>query len=465
MKNIKIDQLSLFIIFTLCVGLIPFNNGFYLFFPVAIFIFLFYWLQQPYKPGVFTLILVQHFLQIASAVWLCNYLNKEINYNTSSRSIAIMASSIGLCFLLAPIIHYHQSTRIQTKKSLYEFVKNFSTEKVMYLYIIFFFISALLGSIAFMFGGFTQVIFSLVNLKWLLFLLFGYTCFFKKEKINIFYLFVGLEFLNGFLGFFSDFKTVIYFMIVLLFSMIDRLNFKHVFYGILLFIFLGFFALLWGSVKGEYRAFLNGGTKSQNVTVDKGEAIQKLGELSNNVSESELSSSVGGFLDRLQYTYHFAKTIDRMPSVLPFENGGNWLSSLHYTTTLRLFNPDKPEFDATVKTKKYTGIRYAGRAQGVSFSLGYFADCFIDFGIFGMMGMLLLLGLIYRFIYSYLLTKASKNLVFNYAVVGTFFLEFNALEMDSTFLLGRLFASSLTFLFLIQFVFPRLLQYISVKDK
>ena len=463
MKHIKIDQLSLFVIFSLCVGLILLNNGFYIFLPVATLILLFYWLQQPYKPGVFTLILIQHFFQIASAVWLCNYLDKDINYNTSSRSTAIIASSIGLCFLLAPIIHYHQSTIVQTKKSLSTYVKNFSTEKIMYLYIISFFISALLGSIAFMFGGFTQVIFSLVNLKWLLFLLFGYSCLLKKEKINIFYLFVALEFLNGFLGFFSDFKTVIYFLIILLISMIDRLDFKHVFYGFILFIFLGFFALLWGSVKGEYRTFLNGGARSQNVTVDRSEAIQKLGELSSNVDEDKLNSSVSAFLDRLQYTYHFAKTIDRIPSVLPFENGGNWLSSLQYTTTPRFFNPDKPEFDATVKTKKYTGIRYAGRAQGASFSLGYFADCYIDFGIFGMMGMLLLIGLLYRFIYSYLLTKASQNLVFNYAVVGAFFLEFNALEMDSTFLLGRLFANSLTFFFLIQFVFPKLLQYISVK--
>ena len=155
-----------------------------------------------------------------------------------------------------------------------------------------------------------------------------------------------------------------------------------------------------------------------------------------------------------------------MPSVLPFENGDNWLLSLEFTTTPRFLNPDKPSYDATEKTKKYTGIRYSGRKEGVSFSLGYFPDCFIDFGIYGMMIMLFAIGMVYMFIYSYLLRKSSSNLVFNYAVVGAFFLEFNALEMDSTYFLGRLFASLVTFFFLIQFVFPWVIQFITItKEK
>ena len=150
---------------------------------------------------------------------------------------------------------------------------------------------------------------------------------------------------------------------------------------------------------------------------------------------------------------------------MPFENGANWLRSLEFATTPRIFNPDKPNYDATEKTKKYTGIRYAGRAQGASFSLGYFPDCYIDFGIYGMMGFLFIIGMLYKFIYSYLLRKSSKNLVFNYAVVGAFFLEFNALEMDSTYLLGRLFSSMVTFYILIQFFFPWVINYITVKPE
>jgi hypothetical protein len=460
-KRIKIDEQSSFLLAALCMSLLIFDNGFYLFFPVVVIYLLIYLLQQPYKPGVFSLIAMQHFMQIAAAVWLCNFLGKDINYNTPSRSTAVIASSIGLCFLLAPIIYYQSKIPNQSRNSLKDYIDHFSIDKVMYLYIISFFIASFLGTIAFLFGGFTQIIFSLVKVKWILFLLFGYMCLLKKERVNIFYLFVLFEFLNGFLGFFSDFKTVIYFLIVLIISMLEKLDFKQVFFVGMISVLLGFFALTWTSIKGDYRNFLNGGEKSQAVVVERGAAADKLVELSGNVNNESLNGATEAMLDRLQYTYHFAKTIDRMPAVLPFENGANWLFSLEFTTTPRFLNPDKPTFDATEKTKKYTGIRYAGRKEGASFSLGYFPDCFIDFGIYGMMGVLFAIGMLYMFIYAYLLRKSSKNLVFNYAVVGAFFLEFNALEMDSTYLLGRLFSSMVTFYFLVQFVFPLIIRFIT----
>ena len=186
-------------------------------------------------------------------------------------------------------------------------------------------------------------------------------------------------------------------------------------------LFLAFFALVWTNIKTDYRSFLNGGQKSQTVTVERGDAIDKLVDLSSNVNEKSLNTSIVDMLDRLQYTYHFAKTIDRIPAILPFENGANWLTSLEFTTTPRFLNPDKPNYDATEKTKKYTGIKYAGRQEGASFSLGYFPDCYIDFGLYGMMLMLLAIGFLYRFIYAYLLKNASTSLVFNYAVAGAFF--------------------------------------------
>jgi hypothetical protein len=251
-------------------------------------------------------------------------------------------------------------------------------------------------------------------------------------------------------------------VVVLLISLLKKLEFKQVFIVSVLAVLLAAFALIWTNIKGEYRSFLSGGESSQSVSVERGAAADKLIDLSSNVKRDGLDGSVVDMLDRLQYTYHFAKTIDRMPSVLPFENGENWLLSLEFTTTPRFLNPDKPTYEATEKTIKYTGIRYAGRKEGASFSLGYFSDCYIDFGIYGMMGALLAIGMMYMLIYSYLLRKSSKNLVFNYAVVSAFFLEFNALEMDSTYFLGRLFATMVTFYLLIQFFFPLIINYITI---
>jgi len=139
-KRIKIDEQSSFLLAALCLVLLIFNNGFYLFFPVLVIYTLVYLMQQPFKPGVFSLIAIQHFLQIAAGVWLCNYLGKDIDYNTQSRSTAIIASSVGLCFLLAPVIYYQNKIPTQSRKSLTAYVMEFSTQKVMYAYIISFFL-------------------------------------------------------------------------------------------------------------------------------------------------------------------------------------------------------------------------------------------------------------------------------------------------------------------------------------
>lgn len=463
MKKISIDAQSSFLLVALLLVLLLLPNGFYLFFPVLVLYILLYQMQQPYKPGIFTLIILQHFLQIAAAVWLCNYLGKDIDYNTDNRSTSIIASSIGLVALMLPVLFIQNKIPPQSRKNLSTYADKFSIQKIMYAYIIAFFAASFLGTIAFIFGGLSQIIISLVKVKWILFLLFGYQSILKNQFKNTFYLFIALEFLSGFLGFFSDFKTVIFFLLVLIIPLFPKLDFKQVFIGLVIGVFLFLFALVWTNIKGEYRRFLNGGTQSQAISteVTASGSLDKLYDLSTNVNNDKLNATVVDLLDRLQYTYSFAKTIDRVPAVLPFERGRNWLSNLDYATTPRFLNPDKPNYDATEKTRKYTGIRYAGRKEGASFSLGYFPDCYIDFGIFGMMFMLLAIGSLYAVIYSFLLKNSSNNMLFNYCVVGAFFMEFIALEMDGTYLLGRLFSSFITFYFLIKFFFPFLIKYIS----
>ena len=214
-------------------------------------------------------------------------------------------------------------------------------------------------------------------------------------------------------------------------------------------------------IKGEYRVFLNQGSKSQRVDVSKEDAFAKLVELANGQKEGTMDQSITSFLDRFQYTYHLAKTMEIVPKKIPYQNGANWGTSLEFSLTPRLLNPDKPKYEASVKATKYTGIRYAGAAQGVSVSLGYFADGYIDFGIIGMFFPILIIGFVMGSTYFYFVRKSSNNFVFNYAVVGAMYMEFFAFEMDSTYLAGRLFATLLTFLFLKIFFFPWLMRILT----
>ena len=67
------------------------------------------------------------------------------------------------------------------------------------------------------------------------------------------------------------------------------------------------------------------------------------------------------------------------------------------------------------------------------------------------------IGLVYGVLYRYFILKASPNLLFNYAVAGSFFMEFNSYEIDGTVLLGRLLASVVTYFVCIKFFFPILI--------
>lgn len=451
---IKLDSISYFFLFGLVLSMLIFANGFYLFACLITLVLLFFQVQRPFQTGAFTLILFQHVVQIIASVFQVNYLGKDINGLSPENSTAIMLSLIGVTTLFIPILYVHNTLPKVTLQHFRKSGSSLSTEKSMYFYIAAFFVTSALSAVAFFFSGITQVIISLVKIKWLFFLLFGFLCIINNEKRKLFYLFVGIEIVIGFFSYFSEFKTVIYYLLILLASFIVSINFKNIMHATLIATGLILFALIWTSIKGEYRSFLNSGSGQQTVDVSRDDALNKLYVLSNDVDKSKLEGSINSFLDRIQYTFHFAKAIERVPALIPYQNGANWLDVLQFTTTPRFLNPDKPTIDNSVKATKYTGIRYAGAKKGVSFSLGYFAECYVDFGPWGMMIPLLLLGALYAKLYHYFVTSATSNLLINYAVVGSFFMEFYAYEMDATYLTGRLFASILTYLVLIKFAFP-----------
>jgi hypothetical protein len=465
-KYIKFDAFSEFTLVAVVLTQLFFNNGFYLFICVATLVILFYLLQQVHKPAVFSMMLFQHILQVIAGVWLCNYLGNDINYRSPEYSTATVLSVIGIIVLFIPIIYNQYKLPNVTISDLRKCAGNFSTQKAMYCYIIAFFVCAFLQSIAFFVPGISQVLFSLADVKWVFFMLFGFLCILKNEHKKYFYIAISVEFLSGFLSFFSEFKTVIFFVILIVLTLIETVNFKQLLIGAIVGALLVFLGLFWTSIKDQYRSYLNGGRQIQAVSVSQNDALNELYDLSNDVNQGTLASSVTKLLDREQYTYHFAKTIERVPAIIPFQNGNNWLDNLEFTTTPRYLNPNKPTIDNSVKATKYTGIHYLGESAGTSFSLGYFAECYIDYGKIGMMGLLLLIGTIYGVTYFYLIRNSSKNLLFNYCVAIAFFSEFYAFEQDGTYLLGRLFSNMLTFGLLIKFVFPSILKYISnKKDK
>jgi hypothetical protein len=464
-SKIYFDDAARSLLLLILISQFFFTNGVLLFAGMAIFFVLISNIQQPYKPAVFTIMLIYHFVQISASIWQSNYLGKDINYRSDNTEYAIIVSYIGLLFLFLPIIYYQNKIPKLSLSQFTNYANELSIDKTFRVYVVGFFAMNALTGIAFLIPSLTQIIFSLGNIKWFLFLLFGFQSILKNRKRKEFYIFCALEFAMGFYSYFSEFKTIIFFIAFLFLCLLAYVRFNKMLVAILSLVILVFAGIFWTSVKGDYRSFLNKGSKSQSVQVEKGEALNKLLELSQNRNKNSFDDATENFLDRLQYTYHMAKAMDRVPSVIPYQNGANWLSTFEFVFTPRILNPEKGVYDASKKASKFTGIQYAGVKRGTSVSLGYFADGYLDFGYVGMFIPLLILGFIYGKSYFYFIKKSSNNYIFNYAVVGALFMELFAFESDNIFVLGRLYVNLLVFFLLKIFFFPRLMAYIRMPLK
>ena len=393
-----------------------------------------------------------------AGVWLCNYLEVDLTYKSKFTPWATLVSYAGVIFIYIPIIYFQSKIPNYSLDKIKNWSVQLSTKRTLQLYILFFFITNSLAIIAFSYSGLTQIIVSCKNFKWFIFSLLGFQVFLKKEMIFPFILIVITEFSLGLLSFFSDFKTVVFYLIVIALFFIIKIKFKHILLFLLTSALGLFIGIKWTAIKGDYRSYLNKGQKTQTVDVDKNSAYNKLLELSS--SQTNFEKTTTDLLDRLQYTYHLAKTMERVPSVIQHENGGNLAGIFKYVFTPRYLNPDKEVNQASKKATKYTGIGYLGIESGVSFSLGYFADCYIDFGYFGMMLPLLLLGIIYGYTYYYFISKTSNNYIINVAFVSAIFMELIYFESDGIFLLGRLFSNLFTFFLFKIFLIPTIHNYI-----
>ncbi|MEO8961722.1 MAG: hypothetical protein ABI325_07570, partial [Ginsengibacter sp.] len=398
-RKIYFDSGSQGLLLLLLISQFFFNNGIYLFLGALVFAFLVDKLQQPYKPSVFTIVLVFHFIQISAWIWMTNYLGEDVNYRSPHSGLAVLLAYVGLVALLLPVIYFHNRIPPVSFVTLKKHADRLSIQKTFIAYVIAFFSMNALGAAAFAFAGLSQIIFSFVKIKWFFFLLFGFQVVIKKKMIREFLIFIGLEFAMGFFSYFSDFKTVFFFITCLALTFLVKVSLKQMVYAVASLIVLVIIGITWTSVKGEYRAFLNQGSKSQTVQVTQGDATNKLLELVG--QEKKDSSATASFFDRMQYTWHLAKSMDHVPAVVPYQEGENWLESISFSLTPRFFNPNKPKYDASSKATKYTGIAYLKEQSGVSFSLGYFADSYVDFGYYGMFIPLILIGFLYGFTYLY----------------------------------------------------------------
>lgn len=426
---------------------------------VLLIIILLTWRQ--YLPNVFAFIMIFHWCQIVTYILFINSAWKgDLNLLTDSSGKAYFTALSGVLVMSFIFKTVALKNLYITANQIEDALQKINPKRVLQLYLILYFVSNVLGRLAFGYGSLTQILLDIALLKWAGFVLLGYLSFTKKEYRVFFAVAFILDFVGGFFSYFSSFKDVFFYTAIVAMTFISKIDFKVSLKAATIGFFLFFLAVAWTVIKGDYREFLNEGSNQQVVSVSQGQAFSKLSDLVTVLNTETLNEGIGQFFYRLQYVYHLSKVMDRIPSVEPFQDGAVWAETIQFTTVPRMFNADKAVYDASLKASRFTGIQYLGQSQGVSFSLGYFADCYVDFGIPGMFFALAVLAFIWSKIFRYFLFNATGNLVINYAIIAAFFVQFCLFESDGTFMFGRMFTTFIVFLLLKFTLFPKLEKFV-----
>ena len=303
--------------------------------------------------------------------------------------------------------------------------------------------SLIANRFAFAIPGLVQPILALTLLRWVVEYLFAYTVLAQHRGFGLLAIVFVVEVAIGFLGFFSNFRTVLIIMLLAALTSPGALRGLRRRTAIALGIAVLGLAVLWTGVKPEYREFLNQGSGQQVVLVPVSERVGKLAELVGDMTTERVGESLVALVERVTYVYYFGQAMETVPKDLPYEHGLLWREAIAGALVPRLLNPSKRIIDDSERTSYYTGNRVAGAEEGTSISLGYVAESYIDFGPAGMMAPLFLWGLFAGWLYR-ILVRSTRFPLVGYGcgtvlvALGASVLEQSNLKMVSAFLLGFL---------------------------
>jgi hypothetical protein len=205
--------------------------------------------------------------------------------------------------------------------------------------------------------------------------------------------------------------------------------------GAMFLILVAHYLVLWSAVKNEYRNFVSKGKKVQIVLVTPEEASAKYIDLMTSVNAKKYQRGIELMVNRVGYIQFFAASLDYVPRKVPFQEGDIYWAAVQHNLVPRFINPNKQILDDSKHTSKYTGIKLSGREKGSSFSLGYIADAYIDFGKVGMHVVLLVMGYGFGLIYEYFV-KRSPNALWQWIFTCPLLILFNINGTDTKKAIG-----------------------------
>jgi hypothetical protein len=160
-------------------------------------------------------------------------------------------------------------------------------------------------------------------------------------------------------------------------------------------------------------------------------------------AEAELKMyDLDDLVERMWDIYYTALALDRVPAVLPHEDGAITWSAVQHVLMPRFLFPDKPPLPSeSEQVYHYTGLKVAGRESNTTIAFGAVIESYIDFGVPGMFVPPLLLGIFLGAVYRWLLNNVHHEEILLALVAVGFWSTLMPYNMTWAKILGKFLTS------------------------
>jgi len=412
----KFKFLILYTFISLIISLISINS-ILTFFSLMVIVLALSLVWRKNEPPIFPFVIFYHWVQISMKVFHADLKGVDIQTIATSNSsdTATYLSLFGLLSLSFGIYVMIRKIKLVDTQKIIKISKAYSLSKLFRVYIIFFVIYVFLKGVMFVIPGLAQVIVGFLSFKVvLIYFIFLVALIQKRYKILMWVIII--ETIFGMSGFFSSFKQPYILLFLAYFTVNYKISLRGTRFIIPIISLVVLMGLVWTAIKPAYRYALNQGSEKQEITVSAGKQVSLLVDNIGRIDLEILGKASEALASRLAYVDFFGQVIDYVPRTKDYEYGSLWFGAVTHVFKPRIFFPNKPILDDSLRTMKYTGHLYAALDKGASIGIGYFAESYIDFGRYFMYVPLFLLGIFYGFVYRYLI-KNTSNPLLAYAMI------------------------------------------------
>ena len=152
---------------------------------------------------------------------------------------------------------------------------------------------------------------------------------------------------------------------------------------------------------------------------------------------------------------YFSLVVDRVPRIIPYEDGALTWRAIEHVLEPRILFPDKPGLGSdSWLVSSYAGLHVAGAEQNTSVGLGYIAEMYIDFGVPGMFLALFLYGVFLGSVEAGLRWASPSWQLFGGAVIVMYVQHLSNYDGEIAKQFGGLLQTALVFGVLLRLIGP-----------